>query len=129
MYFMESIDRAGNSILHQGLAETQQVSEPPVGKPQVGEELLLVCIVESFHTLEFHDDLVFDEKVGLEIPPSFPSIPLAYLAPWREIKKRALKQRARHAAPPPSTGLVYHAPINLREPTNYPKFLPRKLIF
>src|SRR5262249_3395199 len=61
--FGEVIGDSGNSVLHERLAEVEQVSEPLVSEAQVGQELLPVHLMDLFDTLQLDDDLVFDDEV------------------------------------------------------------------
>src|SRR5688572_32537670 len=63
---MEMIDGSGDAMLHKCFAEVEQVTKPLVCEAQVGQELLLVCVAESLRTLEFDDDLVFDDEIRPE---------------------------------------------------------------
>jgi hypothetical protein len=47
----QPINAASDPVLHECLAEIEQVAEPLVGKLQVREELLLVTVVDLFDTL------------------------------------------------------------------------------
>jgi hypothetical protein len=59
----KTIDDPHDAVLHERVTEVEQVPEPLVCKAQVGQELLLVCVGESFNALHFDDDLVFDKQI------------------------------------------------------------------
>jgi hypothetical protein len=61
--FVETIDDSGNPMLHDCLTEIQQVSKSLVSAAKIGQDLLLVGVVESLYALELEDDLVFNNEI------------------------------------------------------------------
>jgi hypothetical protein len=51
-----------NAILHQGLAEIQQMPKFHSGQAELGSHLLLVSWMDLFNGLEFHNHLPLDNQ-------------------------------------------------------------------
>jgi hypothetical protein len=63
MPLWQSIDDSYNPFRHEGLTEVQYVPQSHAREPQVCEQLFLVRIADFFDTLEFYNQLSFDEYV------------------------------------------------------------------
>ena len=60
----ETVDNSRDAVFDQRPVEVDQQAKTLVGESEIGQKLLLVNRSQQFDGLDFHDDLIFDHKIG-----------------------------------------------------------------